>query len=175
MGWSPWCYIPSFVKIGPPVHKKKIFEGFLPYMGVAAILVMWPGCREQNFVPPSQGGSTLNLALIGQAVSEKKMFEHCGRRRTDDGRRRTPDHGYTISSPMSLRLRWAKNPAFCIYAKTKSQISGAVTDQCLKFCYINSTVPILSYSEKSLRVNLTPSNLYLYSKNEVWRGQEKNQ
>ena len=32
--------------------------------------------------------------------------------RTTDGRtdgRRTPDHGYTISSPMSLRLRWANN------------------------------------------------------------------
>ena len=27
---------------------------------------------------------------------------------TDDDGRRTPDHGYTISSPMSLRLRWAK-------------------------------------------------------------------
>ena len=27
-------------KIGPPVLEKKIFEGFLPYMGVAAILVM---------------------------------------------------------------------------------------------------------------------------------------
>ena len=32
-------YIPSFVKIGPPVPEK-IFEGFLPYMGVAAFLVM---------------------------------------------------------------------------------------------------------------------------------------
>ena len=27
-------------EIGPPVLEKKIFEGFLPYMGVAAILVM---------------------------------------------------------------------------------------------------------------------------------------
>ena len=28
------------------------------------------------------------------------MFEHCGRRRrTTDGRRQTPEHGYTISSP----------------------------------------------------------------------------
>ena len=36
MGWSPRCYIPSFVEIGPPVPEK-IFEGFLPYMGVAAI------------------------------------------------------------------------------------------------------------------------------------------
>ena len=49
-----------------------------------AILVMWPWCREQSFVPPTQGGSTLNLALIGPAVSEKKMFEHCGQRTDDD-------------------------------------------------------------------------------------------
>ena len=40
MGWNPRCYIPSFVKIGPSVLEKKIFEGFLPYMGMAAILVM---------------------------------------------------------------------------------------------------------------------------------------
>ena len=30
----------SFVEIGPPVPGKKIFEGVLPYMGLAAILVM---------------------------------------------------------------------------------------------------------------------------------------
>ena len=35
------------------------------------------------------------MALIGQAVSEKKIFENCGRR--TDGR--TTEHGYTISSP----------------------------------------------------------------------------
>ena len=40
MGLSPGCHIPSFVKIGQPVLEKKIFEGFLPYMGMAAILVM---------------------------------------------------------------------------------------------------------------------------------------
>ena len=45
------------MEIGLPVPEKKIFEGFLPYMG-AAILVMWPGCREQTFFPPTQGGST---------------------------------------------------------------------------------------------------------------------
>ena len=32
--------LPSFVAIGQPVPEKKIFEGFLPYMGMAAILVM---------------------------------------------------------------------------------------------------------------------------------------
>ena len=31
MGWSPRCYIPSFVEIGPPVSEKKIFVVFLPY------------------------------------------------------------------------------------------------------------------------------------------------
>ena len=30
----------KFVKIGPPVLEKNIFEGFLPYMAMAAILVM---------------------------------------------------------------------------------------------------------------------------------------
>ena len=32
-------YIQRFVEIGQPVPEK-IFEGFLPYMGVVAILVM---------------------------------------------------------------------------------------------------------------------------------------
>ena len=30
--------MPCFFEICPPVLEKKIFEGFLPYMGVAAIL-----------------------------------------------------------------------------------------------------------------------------------------
>ena len=40
MDWSPQCYIPSSVEIGSPVPEKNIFEGFLPYRGVAAILAM---------------------------------------------------------------------------------------------------------------------------------------
>ena len=40
MGRSPQCYIPTFMEIGQPVSEKKIFEGFLPYMGMAAILVV---------------------------------------------------------------------------------------------------------------------------------------
>ena len=40
MGWSPRYNIQSFVEIGLPVPEKKIFEGFLPYLGMAAILVM---------------------------------------------------------------------------------------------------------------------------------------
>ena len=56
--------------------KKKIILKFLPYMGMVAILVMWPGPFEQTFVPPSQGGSIWNLASIGPVVSEEKMFEN---------------------------------------------------------------------------------------------------
>ena len=44
-------------------------------MGIAAILVMCPGPFKQTFVPLSKGGSAWNLALIGQPVSEEKMFE----------------------------------------------------------------------------------------------------
>ena len=32
--------LPSFVEIGLPVPEQMIFKGFLPYMGMAAILVM---------------------------------------------------------------------------------------------------------------------------------------
>ena len=31
----------------------------------------------QTFIPRTKGGSKYNLVLIGQAVLEKKMFEHC--------------------------------------------------------------------------------------------------
>ena len=54
-------------------------------MGVAAILVMWPGPFEQTFVPTSQGVTIWNLSSIGPVVSEEKMFENVDGR-TDDGR-----------------------------------------------------------------------------------------
>ena len=103
MSRSPRCYIPSFVEIGPPVPEKKIFEAFLTYMGVRGGYLGHVRIREQTFVPPTQGSSTKKMALIGQVVSEKmfKILED-GVRRTAG---RTPEHGYTISSPMSLRLR----------------------------------------------------------------------
>ena len=41
-------------------------------------VIQMPG---KTFFPPTHGGSTLNLALIGEAVSE--MFEHCGPQRID--------------------------------------------------------------------------------------------
>ena len=53
-------------------------------MGVAAILVMWPGPFEQTFLP----ASIWNLSSIGPVVSGEKMYENVDGR-TDDGR--TPD------------------------------------------------------------------------------------
>ena len=52
-------------------------------MSMAAILVMWPRSFEHTFIPPSHGGSTWNMTLIGQAVPEE-MFKECGRRQTTE-------------------------------------------------------------------------------------------
>ena len=75
MGWSPRYYIPSFVEIGPPVPEKKIFEGFLPYMGVAAILVMRPASCHQVFISLYLKVFIKNLVQIGTVTSEKIRFE----------------------------------------------------------------------------------------------------
>ena len=59
---------------------RKDFLRFLPYMGMAAIMVMWPGPFEQTLVPPSHRSSIWNLT--GPVVSAEKMFKECGRWRT---------------------------------------------------------------------------------------------
>ena len=75
MSWSPQCYIPSFVEICRPVPEKKIFEGFLPYMGVAAILVMRSASCHQIFILLYLKAFIKNLVQIGTVVSEKIRFE----------------------------------------------------------------------------------------------------
>ena len=75
-GWSPRGYIPSFVEIGLPVLEKKIFELFLPYMGVAAILVMSPASCRQIFISLKLKASIKKyLVQIGKVVSEEIRFE----------------------------------------------------------------------------------------------------
>ena len=75
MGMSPQYYIPSFVEIGPSVPEKKNFEGFYSYMGVAAILVMWPGSRLQIFISLYLKAFIQNLDQNGPEVSERIRFE----------------------------------------------------------------------------------------------------
>ena len=67
------------------------FLRFLPYMGMAAMLVMWPSQFEQLFFPKGPGGCIWNLVAIGPVVSEENSFEIV------DGR--TTEPAYTISSP----------------------------------------------------------------------------
>ena len=64
------------------------FLRFLPYMGMAAMLVMWPRPFEQFFFPKGPGGCIWNLVAIDLVVSEEK-FEIVDGRRTD-GRRSLP-------------------------------------------------------------------------------------
>ena len=75
MGWSPRYHIPSFVEIGSPVPEKKIFDGFLPYLGVAAILVMRPASCHQIFISLNLKAFIKNLVQIGTVASEKIRFE----------------------------------------------------------------------------------------------------
>ena len=81
--------MPRIKIIGFLVLEKKIFKGFDNKW-------MWRppwSCYLNHLYKLSVPLSRLNLALIGQAVSEEKTFEI-----VDDGRRRTPEHWYTISS-----------------------------------------------------------------------------
>ena len=74
MGLSPLCYIPSFIEIGLPVPEK-ILKGFLPYVGMAAILVMGPASCHQIFISLYLKAFIKNLVQIGKVVSEKIRFE----------------------------------------------------------------------------------------------------
>ena len=94
---------------------------FLPYMGMAAILVMWPQPFEQNFVPPSHRSSKWNLTLIGPVVSEEKMFKECGRRTmTYNGWR-------TTEASLSYELtKWAFGSGELIITRGDKKICGKV-------------------------------------------------
>ena len=94
----------GFVEIGPLVPEKKIFS-HIQCIGMATILVMLPGLFIVKLILPSYRCFIQNLALIGQEISEKKIFENV------DGRAygRTPARVPSYKLPMSFRLRSAKN------------------------------------------------------------------
>ena len=75
MDRSPRYYIPSFVEIGLPVPEKKILKGFLPYVDMAAILVMGPDSCYQIFISLYLKAFIQNLVQIGKVVSEKIQFD----------------------------------------------------------------------------------------------------
>ena len=57
------------------VPEKKIFKGFLPYMRMAAILVMCSASCHQIFISLYLKAFIKNLVQIGKVVSEKIWFE----------------------------------------------------------------------------------------------------
>ena len=90
-------------------------------MGMVAILVMLPGLFEQNFVPPSHGGSIWNLTLIGLAVSEDKMFKECGRR-TDRWHTTEAYLSKKLTSEPIKMITIAQLTHFCVTATAKGDL-----------------------------------------------------
>ena len=78
------------------------FLRFLPYMGMVAMMVMWPRPFEQFFFPKGPGGCIWNLVAIGPVVSKEKSFEIVDGRRTTD--RRTTDGRRTDDRRRSLPI-----------------------------------------------------------------------
>ena len=58
-----------------PVPEKKTFKGFLPYMGMATILVILPASCYQISISLYVKAFIKNLVQIGTVVSEKIQFE----------------------------------------------------------------------------------------------------
>ena len=61
--------------MGLPVPEKKIFKRFLPYVGMAAVLVIGPASCNQIFISLYLKAFIKNLVQIGKVVSEKIRFE----------------------------------------------------------------------------------------------------
>ena len=117
------------------------FLRFLPYMGMAAILVMWPGPFEQLFVPPTPGGYIWNLVTTGPVVSEEKSFEI-----VDGRRRRTTEPSHPISSPGAFGSGELKNAggATVVHLCTVSVMLYIST----KFCeIISNSIKVIQWTQ----------------------------
>ena len=90
--------MPCFVEISPTVLEKKIFEGFLPYMGMAAILVVDLDFLYTHWFPlPIDASYKIWLGLAKRFQRRRSLKLWTDGRRTTDGR--TPDHGHPTKSP----------------------------------------------------------------------------
>ena len=75
MGWSPGCYIPSFVEVGLPVTEEKIFEGFFTTYGRGGHLGHVTSIMSSDFYFLKTESFHKNLVQIGKVVSEEIWFE----------------------------------------------------------------------------------------------------
>ena len=85
MGWSPRCYIPSFVKIGQPVLEKKIFEGFLAHLsrrlkGELIVYLCSGVRRRRRRCRRRQPFSNMNISEASRLITIKFYLKHYWRR-----------------------------------------------------------------------------------------------
>ena len=125
MSWSPRCYIPSFMEIGLLVLEKKISKWFLPYMDMAAILVILPASCHQNFISLYLKACIQNLVQIRKIVSEKIRFEFLYVH--DLGPRSSNDHNLQYSHTFIYSIRCLLLPTFRSLAAIVSEKSTVFT------------------------------------------------
>ena len=74
MGWSPECYIPSFMEISLLVPEKKIFKGFY-HIWAWRLLGHVTSIISSDFYFLVPESFHKKLVQIGKVVSEKILFE----------------------------------------------------------------------------------------------------
>ena len=113
------------MEIGHQGLEKKIFEGFLPYIGMAAILVMWSASCQQIFISLYLKACIQNRVQIGTVVSEKIWFEFLYVH--DLGPRSSNDLDLQFSHTFIYSMRCLLLPAFRSLAAIVSEKSTVFT------------------------------------------------
>ena len=91
----------KFKGLRPFGSREEDFLRFLPYMGMAAILVRWPGPLEQFLFPHPMEAPYKIWLWLAQWFLRRRVWPLPTMTREA--------YTYPISSPVSLQLRWAKN------------------------------------------------------------------
>ena len=64
------------MEIGLPVSEKRLFKGFLPYVGMVAILVMGPASCHQIFISLYLKAFIKNLVQISEKIRFEFLYVH---------------------------------------------------------------------------------------------------
>ena len=87
----------------PAGSREEDFKGFLPYVGMATILVMGPASYHQIFISLYLKAFMKNLVQIGKVVSEKKSgLNFCMYRTLGQGQEMTLTFNTHIPSYIQL-------------------------------------------------------------------------
>ena len=114
------------MEFGLPVPEKKKFERFLPYMGVVAILVMWPASCHQILVSLYLKAFIQNFVQNGIVVSGKSGLNFFMYTTLGEGQEMTLTFNTHIPSYIQLDvcsyqfsghwlLYFLKNPLFSLF------------------------------------------------------------